>query len=749
MRFRWLGLCLIALLWQGQALAQQEELTGVVIEEDAKGNLIPLYSVNVYWLGTTIGATTDTNGVFRIPWRPSNKGLVISYIGYEPDTIQVKSTSQVTVVLKNSRTIGDVTVTYREKTSKTSFLEPIHTQVISEKELFKAACCNLSESFETTPSVDVSFSDALTGAREIRMLGLAGKYACLTQESMPAFHGLAGISGMSYVPGTWVEGIQLSKGTGSVVNGYEAMSGQINFELKKPQGKEQLHLNGFVNEDSRVESNINWARKLNDRWSTNFMGHLAHRQKQHDRNEDGFLDHPLTYEGAWTSRWKLEAPSGFRFQVNMTQFYKEDEGGQYETTNPFEYGIFLNRLHGWGKVGYIFPQQAYKSIGLQLSTTQHDQVSRFGSRRYLGNQESYYANLIYQSIIGNSFHKFKTGGSFVYHDINTELGQTQLTINESVGGGFFEYEYCKEDAINVVLGLRSDYHDSYGLFVTPRVHVRVPVAKQTILRSSFGSGRRTPNPYADNLSYLASSRAYSIAGSVSAGQFQPALNSTSVFATALQQEISWNYSLSITHQFTLDYREGEISLDFNRTDFENMVVTDLETPGQVSIYNQNGKSISNSFQVQASWELIRKMDLKASYRWYEIRTGLQGGEVDLPFIAKHRVFVNWAYETRKRWVFDATWNWTSPQRLPNSFRAEERWPTSSPSFSRINAQITKKFGRRLEVYTGGENLLNFRQEEAIIGVDNPFGAGFDASMIWGPVFGRMLYGGFRYRIVQE
>jgi len=227
--------------------AQQDTLQGVVAEENEKGKVSPLVGVNVYWLGTTIATQTDENGVFSIQCLHETHSLVISYVGYQPDTVRIENHEYVSIILKNANQLEGIEITYRKKTTEISYLDPIKTQEISEEELFKAACCNLSESFETTPSVDVSFTDAVTGTRQIQMLGLAGGYTVVSQENVPYVRGLASSLGLSFIPGTWIESIQLTKGVGSVVNGFESRAGQINTELKRPETSEKLYLNAYLN----------------------------------------------------------------------------------------------------------------------------------------------------------------------------------------------------------------------------------------------------------------------------------------------------------------------------------------------------------------------------------------------------------------------------------------------------------------------------------------------------------------------
>src|SRR5688572_16926322 len=251
-------LCLAFVIILTEAKAQDISVRGVVMEEQLDGKIIPLEFVQVYWLKSQRNTTTDSTGYFFIA-QTSEDGdkLAFRYLGYDPDTISVTPGQYVSVLFKEQNTVlGEVVVAHHKRTTEISFLDPLQVQNISKDELFKAACCNLSESFETNATVDVSFTDAVTGAKEIQMLGLSGKYSLISQEQMPGVRGLAIPYGLLYIPGAWIESIQISKGSGSVLQGYESMTGQINVELLKPIGKEKLLINGYFNEAYRTELNL-------------------------------------------------------------------------------------------------------------------------------------------------------------------------------------------------------------------------------------------------------------------------------------------------------------------------------------------------------------------------------------------------------------------------------------------------------------------------------------------------------------
>lgn len=719
---------------------------GVVLEKDKKGGFYPLTGASVYWLGTTTGTVTDSSGVFSIPYDGSKSRLVISYTGYQPDTLTVTNAQDLKVVMATSKQLGEIVVTARQPSTFISSLAPIRTQVMTEKELFKAACCNLSESFETNPSVDVSYNDAITGSKQIQLLGLSGNYTQLTVENLPGPRGIATPLGLNSIAGPWVESIQLTKGIGSVANGNESIAGQINVELKKPENSERLYANAYVNDFGKTDVNLNLAQHIGKKWSTGLLLHddfLTNRNV--DFNKDGFRDLPTGNQFSAINRWKYDNAKGLLAQFGFKVLNDKRTGGQVDysaATDKFtdkHYGLGINteRYEVFGKIGYVFPEKIYKSIGLQVSAISHDQDSYFGLTRYDARQKNFYSNLIYQSIINNTAHKFRTGLSFLYDNYDEQYKTDRYQRTEIVPGAFFEYTYSYLEKLSVVAGIRGDHNNLFGFFVTPRLHIRYEPVTGTTIRLSAGRGQRTANIFAENTSVLVSSRQVNILS----GQMGKAYG--------LEPEVAWNSGISVDQKFKLFQRDGLLSLDFFRTDFTNQVVTDLEDPRQVKFYNLQGKSYSNSFQAEVNVEPVRKLDVRVAYRYFDVKTTYSGQLLRRPFIAGSRAFANLAYSPGT-WKFDYTFNYNGKKRIPGTAGnpIEFQRETSSPDYVLMNAQVSKTIGKKLpmDVYIGAENLTNFFQRDVIVAADQPFSQYFDASMAWGPVIGRMLYAGWRLKI---
>lgn len=718
---------------------------GIVLSEDNRGTLSPLAGANIVWLRSGIGVSSDENGFFSINPVDDEDQLIISFAGYTPDTLKIQSMNDIQIILGTNNMLSAVQVSSKGRGTFVNKFNPVRVQTITSKELMKAACCNLSESFETNPSVDVNYTDAVTGSKQIQLLGLAGVYAQLTVENMPGPRGLATATGLSYIPGTWIESIQLSKGTGSVVNGYESIAGQINIELKKPMNSEHLLANVYVNNQGKVDVNLNVAAHVGEKWSTGILLHNASFYNKMDVNKDGFRDQPNGNLFAFMNRWNYQDPTkGIEGQIGIKYLTDRKTGGEldYKQKDKFSddvYGVIINndRYEMFGKIGHIFSNSKYKSIGLQVSGIEHEQEAVFGKLHYKARQTNLYANLIYQSIIGNSKHIFKTGAS-VNSDRYDELFALQnYDRTETTSGAFFEYAFTPNDQFTLVAGLRGDYNNYYGWAATPRLNIRYAPTESTTIRVSGGRGMRTANIFAENMPLFASSRTIVIDGNNNKHPY------------GLDREVAWNKGITIDQQFKMFGRVANIAVDYFRNDFDKQVVVDVENPRELRFYNLNGKSYSNSIQTELNFIPVKSLDVRMAYRFFDVKTNYSGSMLSKPLTARHRAFLNMGYEW-KGWRFDYTLNYIGEKRIPSTKENPVAYQmrATSPDYFTMNAQITKVLSRKYgwEVYVGGENLTNYYQKHAILANDAPFSPYFDASLIWGPLQERMFYFGMRFKI---
>jgi outer membrane receptor for ferrienterochelin and colicin len=465
-----------------------------------------------------------------------------------------------------------------------------------------------------------------------------------------------------------------------------------------------------------------------------------------DMNMDGFKDLPTGNTFSLVNRYKYDNSKGVLAQFGVKLLNDNKLGGQTtfnESLDKFKqthYGLSINtqRYELFGKMGYVFPQQKYKSIGLQFSAVDFQQASYFGLTNYNAKQQSFYSNLIYQSIINSTIHKFRTGLSFQYDKYKEDYKLDSYARKEIVTGTFFEYTYTPNDKWSMVAGIRGDNNNIYGTFITPRLNIRYEPITGTVFRLSAGKGQRTANIFSENNSLFVSQRIINITS-----------NNTQE-AYGLNQEISWNKGISIDQKLNLWGNPATIALDYFRNDFVNQVIVDLESPKQINIYNLNGKSYSNSFQAEFNMTPLKKLDFKMAYRYFDVKQTYKGRLLDRPFIAKHRAFLSIDYATNNEWKFNYTITYNGQKRIINPYDSYLSFmpSTISPSYYLMNAQVSKSFGKQnpMDVYVGVENISNFFQQNTILSSEQPFSPYFDASMVWGPVTGRMLYLGWRIKI---
>ena len=635
--------------------------------------------------------------------------------------------------------IKEVTVVQRKKGKVKSRTEAFDTEKINSEELCRAACCNLSEAFETSASVDVAYSDAATGAKQIRLLGLSGTYVQLIQENTPAVRGLAQTFGLEYIPGPWMSSIQVSKGTSSVINGYEATSGQINVELLKPQLQNPLSVNLMFNSEIMAEANIMGGWQIKDHLYTGILAHYGGSYMAMDENHDTFADMPKIQNANLANRWFYKQ-GDYTFQAFVRGLYDRRRGGQNAhhsmVENPYLINLNTWRVEGFFKNGYVFDPESGSSVALVTAVSYHNLNNTYGVRTWDANQLNVYANAIYQGNFEgegdvDNDHRLSAGLSVNYDRYEETLSVLANPLNRSevVPGIFAEYSFKYDEMLSLVAGVRADYSTRYGFFFTPRMNIRYTPFSWWTLRGSVGMGYRSPNAIADNANILPSSRVLHLADNI-------------------QQERAVNAGLSTTFYIPLGSKELQLSGEYYYTHFLNSFIVDLDQdPHAVYIYNQTdlpgAKSFAHSAQIEASIEVLRGWTWTAAFRYTDVRQTT----IDENSIARLRPkaltnrfkgVITTSYQTPlKKWQFDVTAQFNGVGRMPDGFEQPFRW------YPQLMAQITKYF-RTCSLYLGAENMTNFRQENPIMGWEEPYGPNFDASMVCGPTMGWKIYLGFRY-----
>jgi outer membrane cobalamin receptor len=707
----------------------------------AEQRVEPLPDARVGWEGGA-AVMTDSAGHFNLaaPARWPAR-LIITSFSTTPDTVRLEAlpTAPLHLTVEGSVQLAAAVVSERQASTRLSLQTLQALESIGARELKRAACCDLSESFETNATVDVSYSDAVSGTKTIRMLGLDGKYAQISMENIPFVRGLSANSGLTLIPGPWIRDINVSKGIGTAVNGPNAMTGQIDLCLLDPATAPTLFTNLYVNSQSRTELNVNAAQHLGKAGDNILMVQGNLMQRELDDNNDGFLDQPLTKRFNIMDRW-LQRTDKRTTQVILRYVTDLRNGGQTESA-PFgesslgrRYAVDIDNEMAdvIVKNGWILNDPG-KSIGILTGFRNHAVSSVFGDNDYQGAQRSAYANVVYQQLLKHN-DQIKAGASFQFDDYDelfrpTPQERMDLGRTERMPGVFAEYTRTRNRFI-LVAGLRADFNSKYGEAISPRLHLKYDIAPLTTIRFSTGGGFRSANPIAEYAAAQASSRRVSFEGD-------------------LGFERSWNTGLSLLHKFKWFGKKWSLAVDAYRTDFIDQVVADFDRdPQQLVFYMLDGPSYANSFLTDVQVQLSKQWEMKASYRYYDARTTYDGRLRQRPLVPAHRGLIDLGYVSKdEKWRFDITLNGFGTTRLPDtqSNPAEYRLAQGSPAYATLNAQVTRVLGA-WELYLGGENLTGTIQRRQILSADDPFGPYFDASMIWGPVNMQMAYFGLRYTL---
>lgn len=753
------------------AVTAEAHVTGTVLDDRGE----TLVGANVYWANTTVGVTTDADGRFELEPVKSTNQLVTSYMGYRPDTTVVKGHAAVTIVLVSDLTLSEVEVTERRMAVLRSRYSPLDVQTLTGEELCKAACCNLSESFETSASVDVSYADAATGAKQIRLLGLSGTYVQMLSENIPSVRGLAQSFGMEYIPGPWMQAIQVSKGTSSVVNGYEALTGQINVDYLHPDQADPLAINGLISKDLKAELNITGGWEVNEHARTALLLHAQGSFMGHDENGDGFKNMPTGYHVNVLNRWNIKSGGIWNSKVLVRGLYDRRNGGQTPAAqatvaDPYTIDLRTRRIDGFWKNGLIFDKELGTSLGIIAAASYHDQTNHYGPRLWDAKQTNAYLNAIFQTNFENPEldpedkheHKLTAGLSVNYDRYNEHLTGTPALITtsdfsrqETTPGIFAEYTYSYLEKVTLLVGLREDWSSTYGFFTTPRMNIRYAPFEWWTLRASVGLGYRSPNLLADNAAYLSSNRRW--------------------YDLPCEQEKALNSGLTMTFEIPIGKRSLTLTGEYYYTQFLAGVLTDIDRDAKaVYFYNLSAipglQSFSHNWQVEADMEVLRGWTWTLAFRYTDVRQSsfnTLAGDFQLrerPLQNRFKGLITTSYQTPlKKWQFDLTAQFNGPGRMPDGYvpvAGDTQYYTGKDGatyhtwYPQLLAQVTKYF-RTASIYLGAENMTNFTQTNPILGARNaqgyidPSAADFDATQVWAPIHGWKLYLGFRWNLERE
>ena len=748
-----------------------QTLRGSVFYKNPNGKTEPLPFAQVYHMEKARLIETDANGQFTLNLT-DRATLVATYVGYTRDTVVVEpGTAEAKFYLSGENDLDESKVTAMQSTLPK--MKSIKTEVITAAGLCKMACCALAESFENSASVTVGYADAVTGARQIKLLGLSGTYTQMLDENRPVMRGIAAPFGMSFVPGQWLESIQIAKGPSSVINGLEAITGQINMEHRKPTDETPLFVQVYGSSDAMFEANVASAIQFNEKWSMINMAHVGGTASKMDHNQDGFRDEPEDLQLNFTSRWLYYAPSGMQIRFGG-RFINDDRlGGQMNATKDNTVNVrngiwgsnIKNRgINGYFKIGVPLNEENTANIALVADFNHHAFDAFFGMKEYDAKQNSAFANLIYQNEI-NETHKVEFGATWQFDDLNQVYGQYQDPLSsyhnpredfsrrENAISGFAEYTLTPGDSFTFVGGLNLQYNSLHGWLFAPRANVRWAPADWVTLRALGGRGYRTANIFTDNLGIFSTGKDF----------FAPDMQLSDL--DLLEDAWTWGGNVTFYLPFGAEGTDTYLSFDYFHNDFNKQVIVDYELDDPcIYFYNLDGKSYTNTYQVDFSVDPIERFNITATFRYTDAKvTLLNQGLVERPMTSRFKGVLNMQYATAmNKWTFDFTAQLNGPMRLPK-FAAAAWGMETSPVYPMFYAQITRKF-KGIDVYVGAENIGGYRQHHAIIGADYPLAFWavnpdeltpgtshtglnvFDASSVWGPLMGRKFYIGLRYTL---
>ncbi len=753
-----------------QLSVSAQSVEGVVYDSD--NNILP--GASVWWADTTIGEAATADGKFKIHCVKGFDSLVSSYLGYLNDTIRIEAGVD-RVEFRLSTGGVDIESVVVSSTLGGNYIKHdgiAKSEMISFAGLCKMACCNLAESFENSASVTVGYSDAISGARQIKMLGLAGIYTQILDENRPIMRGIGAPYGLSYTPGMWLNSIQVSKGISSVTAGHEAITGQINLEHRKPTDEERLFVNAYINDELRPEVNLSTALPVSSdgKLSTVVLAHASADTNivHYDHNGDGFRDMPLVEQYNIANRWLYQADNGVQIRWGVKLLKEDRLGGDVDYNESMRDDMLASNIYGsqiqnsganaFFKIGSPVGASVYDSeddselrsnIAFVADYDIFDEDAYFGLNDYLGRERTLSMNLMYNHyftprsslIIGASSYLQNIEENLI-NDTSAWFGdsvESDLSRVENEVGLFTEYTYSPSDDLSIVAGLRGDYNDYFDrYFATPRGHIRWGITPSSTLRLSAGLGYRTANVITDNIGILATGRQIVFDNGIDS-QFD-------------RQEKALTLGGSFTQIFSLVRpNDATLSFDYFRSDFYNQVVVDQEMDSSyIHIYNSDGESYTDTYQLDFTWSPVERLDIFATYRYSDSAMTINRADgttakVERPLVSRYKTLLNVQYATPyRRWTFDATAQLNGPMRLPTQTGSLED-SSLSPAYPMFYAQVSRKV-RNVELYAGCENIANYIQESPIISSDDPFSSAFNSSVVWGPLMGRKFYIGLRYNL---
>ena len=641
-----------------QIFSQDNSIKGTILGDNSEA----LIGSSIYWINTQIGTTTDENGFFSLSKEGiKDKRLIATYIGYQSDTIKISNQRLLIVNLISNNSLKEIELSENRVDIYIDPLKPIKTETITRKELEKAACCDLAGCFETQASVESKTTNVLTNTKELSMLGLSGVYNQILVDGLPNVVALGFVHGVSSIPGTLIDNIHISQGLASTQQGFESITGQISIDLKKPSLTEKLFTNIYYNSFSDKQANIDYSFKLGN-WNSIIGLHSTQPANKIDRNNDNFLDLPLTTKYSLYNKWiyGLENNKNFYSSTSIRFLTENKVGGELD----FDENIHLGGNEFYGQVvDYnqfeINTKNSYqlndKNVILaQAFFTLQDQNAIYGTTEYVVDQTQFYLSLDNQFTWNT--HTLKSGVSLRKLDLNEEVILkdnliSELTYERTYGGEYNKDEFIpgiylennfnwRSNAVQLITGLRVDHHNEFGIFITPRSLFKYNFTENTTARVCLGSGWRTVNLFSEYIQILSSNREIQIEEN-------------------LNPEKAINFGANFLHSISRENLDIQIIIDLYKTSFSNQIWPEyFVNSNYIYVNNFEGKSISNSFQTDLTFDLYKKFKLKLAYNYLDVFRMEHGHKHQFPFYSKHHALTTFSYQPAdKDWHFDTRLHW--------------------------------------------------------------------------------------------
>lgn len=710
-----------------------QTLSGIIKDDTG----LNLEGVSVFFLNTNIGTATDQNGAFVLFRKNKEQKLVVSYTGFKTDTLNIPLEQNfIKLSLNSGQKLNEVTVNAKRQSNSFSLLNPLNVESITSQEFKKAACCSLSESFQTGNTIDVSYNNAVTGSKEIIFLGLRGIYTQLLLENFRFFNGILTSQGFDFIPGTWLDNINILKGASTSIYGPQSMTGAINVGLKKPDKDHRIYSNAFLDYHGRLELNQHFNKSWSAARHSGIYAHYSNHQGFRDHNNDGFKDDARAQKFALLQRNTLFGRK-MEGQINFYGLYEDKNGGQLKNVGNYNFNQKTSHIQAFGNLGYVGYANPDRNSGSiwELSLSNIDAYYGTELNPFKAKEFRFLGQVFYSEIFSEGKHKINIGPNVNINIAEENYIADKRTYKEITPSLFFDYDYAigkientDLKKLHITLSQRLDYVKSSKLYYIPRLSTRFNFDKSWTLRSSVGLGYRHPRVYSDNLNLFF-------------------VNYEKVFSNVPDIETSINYGINLVGKPLINNKELNFNLDFYITEFNNQLVTDLEQIDQnfniLKYYNVVGNSNTKSLGITVSYPIVFGISAKIGMKYTDNITGYEHGNKQTPFIAKRREMTSLDYESNnKKWTANLTGQWIGKMRIPQ--KVNETESTYSKEYFLLQSTVNYILPK-IEFYIGCENITNYTQHHAILSADAPFSRTFNATEIYAPINGIKPFIGFRYK----